>query len=308
LTTSSKTSTNSSTPERAGGPAGIGSRATEARWLGGARLVHPFPSLLNAGATAIFALLAGGTGETAIGLAATMAALQASIGAVNDVVDAGADERTKPAKPIPARLVSRQAAVVVAVVAGAVGIGLASRFGPPAMLVAGLGYGLGLAYDLRLKRSRWSWLAYALALPLVPAFAWLGAAASLPPHFAWLAALALLGGVALALANGLVDVEGDAIAGTAGLAGALGRSAAWRLIAVCQAVLVVSAFVTSIWLNLRPNPAAWLVMVTAGGALALGVALSRDDRLARRQLGWELQAAGVGLLAAGWFAAQLTGG
>ena len=174
-----------------------------------------------------------------------MFCLQASIGSANDVVDAAADRLAKPAKPIPAGLVERRTAGVVAVVAGLAGLALAGLFGPAVLLVAVLGYGLGLAYDLRLKRTSWSWLAYALALPLVPAFAWLGAGAGLPPRFPVLAAMALVAGTALAVANGLVDLEGDAATGTAGLAGALGRRRALGVVAVCDAAVVVLAAVTA---------------------------------------------------------------
>ncbi|MFI5261830.1 MAG: UbiA prenyltransferase family protein [Candidatus Limnocylindrales bacterium] len=284
-----------------------GARAAR-RGLRLGRLIHPFPSLLNAGATAVFALLAGGAAADALGLAGAMFALQASIGAANDVVDAPADAQAKPAKPIPAGLVSRRTATAVAVMAGAVGLTMAGVFGVAALAVAVLGYGLGLAYDVRLKRSPWSWLAYALALPLVPAFAWLGVGAGLPPRFPLLAVMALLGGVALALANGLVDLAGDARTGTSGPAGALGAVAAWRLIAACQGALIAVAVVTSLWLGAPLAATTWLALGGATIAIAIGVVLSGREQLRRRQLGWELQAAGVGLLAAGWFAAQLGAG
>ncbi len=270
--------------------------------------MHPFPSLLNASATAAFALLAGGSAGAALGLATSMAALQGSIGATNDLVDVAADARTKPAKPIPAGLVSRPAAAAVAAAGGGAGLALAalvSRFDPATLVVAVLGYSLGLAYDLRLKRSRWSWLAYAGALPLVPAFAWLGVGAGLPPRFPLLAVMAALGGIALALANGLVDLEGDALTHTLSLAGVLGPMRAWRVIAACQAGLIVVAIVTAVVFSPRPVPLAWLGLAAGGSFAAVGVSLSRAKHPARRQLGWEIQAMAVGLLAAGWFAAQL---
>ena len=64
-------------------------------------------------------------GLSAVGLAVAMAALQASIGAANDVVDVAADAQAKPDKPIPAGLVSRRpAAAAVAVVGGVLGLGI----------------------------------------------------------------------------------------------------------------------------------------------------------------------------------------
>lgn len=232
-----------------------------------------------------------------------MFCLQASIGSANDVADAAADRRAKPAKAIPAGLVDRRTAAVVAVVAGVAGLALAGLFGPAVLLVAVLGYGLGLAYDVRLKRTRWSWLAYALALPLVPAYAWLGAGAGLPPRFPVLAALALLAGTALAVANGLVDLEGDAATGTAGLAGALGRRRALRVIVTCDAAVVVLAAVTAS----SPGSHAslpWLALLLGAGVCAAGARLSASGVGRRRQLGWELQAVAVALVAVGWFALQ----
>jgi 4-hydroxybenzoate polyprenyltransferase len=232
-----------------------------------------------------------------------MFCLQASIGSTNDVVDAAADRRAKPAKPIPAGLVARRTAGVVAVVAGFGGLAVAGLFGPAVLLVAALGYGLGLAYDLRLKRTSWSWLAYALALPLVPAFAWLGAGAGLPPRFPVLAALALVAGTALAVGNGLIDLEGDAATGTAGLAGALGRRRAIGVVVVCDAAVVVLAAVTA-WSPRSQPTLPWLALLVGAALCAAGVWLSASDVDWRRRLGWELQACAVALVAVGWFALQ----
>jgi len=232
-----------------------------------------------------------------------MFCLQASIGSTNDVVDAAADGRAKPAKPIPAGLVQRRTAIGVAVAGGIAGLALAGLLGSAVLLVAVLGYGLGLAYDVRLKRTSWSWLAYALALPLVPAFAWLGAGAGLPPRFPILAALAVLAGTALAVANGLVDLEGDTATGTAGLAGALGRRRALGVIVACDAAVVVLAAVTA-WSPTSQAPLPWLAVVLGAAVCAAGARLSASGVDWRRRLGWELQAVAVALVAVGWFALQ----
>jgi 4-hydroxybenzoate polyprenyltransferase len=272
------------------------------RWLRGARVIHPFPCLLNAVATAVFVGLAGGSASAATGLAAAMFCLQASIGAANDVVDAAADARAKPAKPIPAGLLTRRTATLVAVIAGGAGLALAGLFGAPALVAAVAGYALGIAYDVRLKRSRWSWLAYALALPLVPAFAWLGAGAGLPPRFPLLAVMALTAGTALALANGLVDLEGDAATGTRTLTGALGRGRSLRVIVACETVLLVVAAVTASPVPLTRAPLPWLALALGAAVMAAGVTLSAHAVAVRRRVGWEMQAASVGLLAVAWFA------
>ena len=62
------------------------------RTLGGLiRLVHPFPILLDGVATGAVAILAGGDYWIAVRLGLAMLALQASIGALNDLLDAPLD-------------------------------------------------------------------------------------------------------------------------------------------------------------------------------------------------------------------------
>ena len=73
------------------------------------RLVHPFPSALDAGITFVLALLAGAPAGRAVLLAVAMLAIQFSIGAVNDLSDAPADAIAGRSKPlvdgrVPARL------------------------------------------------------------------------------------------------------------------------------------------------------------------------------------------------------------
>ena len=122
------------------------------------RLLHPFPSLLCASATAVIAALAGGSFETAARLGVAMLGIQVSIGALNDLVDAPLDATEKPRKPIPSGLVSRRAAWVVVAAGSGVGI-LLSAISGPATGVAALGcLALGYAYDLRLSRTTFSWL------------------------------------------------------------------------------------------------------------------------------------------------------
>src|SRR5665647_3476860 len=158
------------------------------------RLVHPFPSALDAAVTFALALVAGATAGRAALLGVAMLTIQFSIGAFNDVLDAPADAVAGRSKRqvdgrIPARVALR-----VAGVAGMVGLVLAALAGPAAALVALAGYGIGLAYDLRLKASPWSWLPYAMGIPLLPVFAWVGATGDLPAPILALAGLGVLAG------------------------------------------------------------------------------------------------------------------
>ncbi len=181
--------------------------------VGLVRLVHPFPSTLDAVVTLALALLAGaGAGRAAL-LGAAMLAIQFSIGAVNDLVDAPADARAGRSKPLVDGRVPARLAMGVAALAGPAGLVLAALAGPATALVALLGYGIGLAYDLRLKATPWSWLPYATGIPLLPVFAWIGATGELPFPILVLAGLGVLGGGALAIANALADAGRDAASG-----------------------------------------------------------------------------------------------
>jgi len=271
------------------------------RRLGGViRLVHPFPSLLDAAVTGVIAAIAGGSPAVCVRLAVAMFCLQAAIGTVNDMVDAVADGDRKLGKPIPAGRVGVATARLVAVVALAVGLALSALSGPAVLAVALLGTAVGFSYDIRLSGTRWSWLPFALGIPLLPVYAWLGGSGGLPAAFLILLPTAFLAGAGLAYANALADLERDRAAGTETVATALGRDGTWRTGAALQGVVVVIA-VTMTAVVGGGGPALVAALVAAG-LVVLGLALGRSDDPWRRTRGWEVQGVGVGLLAAAWLA------
>ena len=262
-----------------------------------ARLVHPFPSALDAAVTLALALLAGALVGRAVLLGASMLLIQFSIGTFNDLLDAPADAIVGRSKPLVDGRVTARIALRVGVVCGVAGLVLAAFAGPATALVACAGYGIGLAYDVRLKASPWSWLPYAAGIPLLPVFAWVGATGDLPGPILVLAGLGVLGGTSLAIANSLADAERDAASRTRTVATALGRDRAIRLggslgLAV-GTVATTSAIALVGWI-----PGTW---VTAAGAATLvaGLALGFAGRFQRA---WEVQAIGLAILAAGWVA------
>jgi 4-hydroxybenzoate polyprenyltransferase len=182
--------------------------------------------------------VAGCESATALRLAASMVALQCSIGAVNDLVDAGRDAGHKPRKPIPSGFVSPTEARAVAVAGLLLGLVLAAPSGVATLLVALAGVGSGYLYDLRLKGTPASWLPFALGIPLLPVFAWLGASGSVPPSFLVLVPVAAVSGSALAIANALADHERDVAAASPSVATAIGPRRAWLLHSLLQAVVV----------------------------------------------------------------------
>ena len=249
------------------------------------------------------AVLAGGGVSVALRLGVAMFALQASIGAMNDVVDAGVDSGRKPGKPIPRGAVQPLEAGVVVAVGLVAGLGLSAVSGFGTAAVAACGVGLGYLYDLRLSRTAWSWLPLAMALPLVPAYAWLGATGVVPATLMELVPLGILAGAGLALGNGIADLERDRAAGVATAALRLGR-AAWPVHAATLAGVLGLAWA------LAPGPgpgAASAVtglrlgaMVVGSALLLLGLGLAGARRPALRERGWELEAGGVALIGLAW--------
>ena len=245
----------------------------------------------------MIALVAGGPPVVAVRLAVAMFCLQAAIGAANDLHDVEADRGRKPGKPIPAGLVAPSTARGILLIALASGVGLSALSGPAVLALAVVGSAVGFAYDLRLSGTRWSWLPFALGIPLLPVYAWLGGSGGLPGSFGLLVPLAVVAGTALACSNALADIERDRLAGTATIATALGARATWRLAVVCQTVVVLVALATVLG-----REDGW----AAGGAIAAvlviaaGLGLARSADPWRRERGWELQGLGLGLLAIVW--------
>ncbi len=235
-----------------------------------------------------------------------MFALQASIGALNDLVDAPADRVAKPSKPIPAGLVAGWAAVTMVLLGFSAGIALAAASGPVVTAIALAGVGSGYAYDLRLKGTAWGPLAFAVGVPLLPAFAWYGASGTLPAPFGILLPAGALAGLGLALANGIGDEEDDREAGTATAAGRLGRPTAWLLhVAALGAALTLAAIGLVLFEASGPGV---IVAAGGGGVVGLGAVATGTGRRSVRRHGWEVEAVGIGVVAAGWVVAVGIGG
>ena len=270
------------------------------------RIVHPFPSTLDAVVTAAIVLIAGGTPVVALRLGAAMLMLQAAIGIANDLVDEPQDRDRKFGKPLPRGLLTRRAATALFAIMLAIGLALSAISGPAVFVVAIVGVATGLLYDGWLKATAWSWLPFALGVPLLPVYAWLGATGTIPAAFGLLIPAAAAAGAALALANLLADLERDAQAGTDTTATRLGATRAWVVNVALQGLAVTIA-VGSLVVAGGRGPG--VVAAAAGGLLiAAGVALSRGGSAHRRERAWECQAAGVGLLGAGWVAALVEAG
>jgi 4-hydroxybenzoate polyprenyltransferase len=276
-----------------------------ARLIAAARLVHPFPSLLDGAIVALIAIVAGGGIPIALVLGISMTCLQFAIGTVNDIVDAPFDEGIRPGKPIPNGIVSPGRAFVVALGAAAVGRGLALVGGPGLVLLALVGLGIGLAYDLWAKGTTLSWLPLAIGIPLLPIYGWYGATGEIPGLFLVVVPAAANAGTALAISNAIVDMERDQEAGNRSIALALGPRRASGVVLVLQLVVAFLAVATTIVLG---APTGWILAVLAAslvplGGAVLGIAAAARAGTGLRELAWEVQAVGTGFLAVAWLCA-----
>jgi 4-hydroxybenzoate polyprenyltransferase len=247
---------------------------------------------------AAVALVAGGLAIDASRLGLAMTALQFGIGATNDIIDAPRDAGHKLGKPIPSGVVSGPVARVVAVAGFAAGLLLSTPSGPPTIALALMVVGIGLAYDVRLKGTAWSWLPFAIGIPILPVFGWLGASGTLPPVFVILVPVAVAAGAALAIANALADIERDRAAGTVSIATALGPGRAWALEAGLIGVVMVAALGSSVILGASPGAVA--LVAIAGCLPVAGLAFGRGGGADRRERAWQMEAVGVAALGLAW--------
>ena len=270
------------------------------RLAGLIRLTHPFPSILDGVVVALIAIVAGGGALDAVRLGLAMTALQASIGALNDVVDAPRDRGLKPGKPIPAGVVSLDEARIVVAVATAVGLFLAAPSGLATVALGAVVLAIGYLYDVRLRGTPWSWVPFAVGIPLLPVFGWLGATGSLPSSFVLLVPAAVLTGGALAVANARADYERDVAAGVQSVATALGLGRSWAVHAALLAIVLAIAVATLATTDV--SEVAGVAAIVAVALTAAGMGAGRSGGPAVRERAWELEAVGVGLLATAWLA------
>jgi 4-hydroxybenzoate polyprenyltransferase len=245
-----------------------------------------------------------------------MACLQASIGTVNDLVDAPLDARSKSGKPLPAGHLSIDLARAWAGLGLVLGLGLAVPSGVATIAVAMAGVGLGYVYDARLSRTAWSWLPLSLALPLVPIFAWLGATGAVPPGLSVLIPVAVIAGGALMVGNALADVDRDAAAGKATVAVRFGRRGAWLVNAVAMTAAAGLALAVAPGGDAgilaggggKGSPVELLAQLRAfgiplgGAVIGIGAWLLAMTRSTMRERGWELEVVGTAVLGLGWLA------
>ena len=267
-------------------------------------LPHAVPIAVVMTATAAFALVATGRQaglDQLVWLLGAMFGAQLAIGAVNELVDADLDAIAKPEKPIPAGLVSRRGARIVAI-SGVILMAASSlRFSIEAFLLCTFGTGVGVAYSFWFKRTIWSWIPYLVALPLLPIWVW-AALSSVEPGLFGIYPIGATAVVAVQIAQSLPDIEDDRDSGVRTLAVVLGTSRARR---GCWGAMILAALLAAglaPWLTKHPMPV-WLAAFVACLLVGLNVIIWERNARSGAMACFPCIAVGAVVLGIGWSAA-----
>ena len=230
--------------------------------LGFYLLSHPVPVMFHILAVTVFTLLAAWPHfiwSIIVLVIAAHAAMQISIAMLNDYCDRRLDAASKPGKPIPRGLIHAREALIGGFVMIAIMLILLIQLPLLALLVSLCYLVLGQAYNLGLKSTPFSGIVFALAMPLIPLYAFAGIG-RVPYLLFWLIPTGFLLGIALNLANSLPDIEQDAANGAKTLAVVLGVK---RSFAVCQSMIVLAAALIGILQITGLVPArSWIIVLT----------------------------------------------
>ncbi len=203
-------------------------------------LCHPGPVAFHVLAVILLALMAAWPrlAWLTFGLVVgAHAAMQLSIAVLNDYCDRRLDAISKKNKPIPRGLITAREAFIAGVLLSGCMVLILLFLNPLALLISLLYWSLGLSYNLGLKSTPFSGIVFALAIPLIPVYAFAGMGRISPLLF-WLIPVVALLGVALNLANSLPDIEEDATQQANTLAVKLGVR---RTFLLCPLLIVTGA-------------------------------------------------------------------
>ena len=272
--------------------------------LGFYLLSHPIPVLFHIIAVTIFTLLAAWPHfiwSVIVLVIAAHAAMQVSIAMLNDYCDRRIDAQGKPEKPIPRGLILPREALIAGFLMIAIMLVLLIQL-PTLALVISLCYlALGQAYNLGLKSTPLSGIVFALAIPLIPLYAFAGVG-HIPPIIFWFVPAGFLLGIALNLANSLPDLEDDEAQGAKTLAVVLGVR---RSFIVCNILIILCAVMIGMLTITGIVPAnPWIVVpmliLTFLAVVSMIIFFGPEKALKSRKTYFYLVTLTCMLLAGGW--------
>ncbi len=237
-------------------------------------------------------------------LLAGQAVMQFSIGILNDYCDRRLDALAGKNKPIVLGLIRPHEALV----AGLLMIAIMFVILLPLnliVLLAALGYlVLGQIYNLGLKSTPLSGILFALAMPLLPLYAFAGVG-RIPSMVIWFIPIGAILGVAINLANSLPDIEEDAAGNAQTLAVTLGVKGSFI---ACPLLIVLAALLISALTIFQLVPAQlWLMLpilvLTVLGVVIMLVFFGPENPRGTRKAYFYLAALLSLILAGGWFIA-----
>ena len=205
----------------------------------------------------------------------------AGIMALNDYYDVEIDKINAPRRPIPCGAIEPKNAMLLGISLVLLSILVAFLQSPLAGIFASITLFLDVLYDRRLKRSGFPGnliVSYSVAAPFI--YGALALSRSVSDLIIAISLMAFLSNLGREIAKGILDVEGDRLAGAKTIAVTLGVRAA----RILSFILVLSAVIVSIILPLIEalNVIYYLVIPTTDVMLihaSLIVLLSDEERI-----------------------------
>jgi len=237
-------------------------------------------------------------------LLAGQAAMQFSIGILNDYCDRHLDALGEKNKPIVLGLLRPHEALLAGLLMIVVMVIILFPLNLLALLAATGYLVLGQLYNLGLKSTPLSGILFALAMPLLPLYAFAGVG-YIPSMVIWFIPIGALLGVALNLANALPDVEEDAASKANTLAVTLGVKGSFL---ACPLLIAPAAILIGVLTILQLVPAQpWLMVpiliLTGLGLVIMLLFFGPDKPRQTRKIFFYLVALVCLVLAGGWFIA-----
>jgi len=277
--------------------------------LGFFLLSHPLPVLLHILAVTGLAFLAAwphSAWNVIALIVAAHTAMQLSIATLNDYCDRHLDAVSKKDKPIVHGLVRPQEALLVGILFAVAMVLLLLPLNLWALLISLLYLALGQGYNSGLKSTPLSGFVFALAIPLIPLYAFVGVGHIAPLVF-WIVPVAALLGIALNLANSLPDIEKDAASNARTLAVVLGVK---RSFLACPILLLLGVILIAILAETKLVPThGWFIGPTLLISILVVIILlfffGPAQPAHKRKLYFYLVVLTCLVLAAGWLLAAL---